>query len=339
MKIGILSGGGDCAGINAVIRAVVTRATSQGHEVVGIKRGWAGLLSPSTVALTKDSVEDIVSLGGTILLTSRTNPLGRSGGAETVMNNAKKLGLDALIAIGGDDTLGVAHKLSQLGMKVVGVPKTIDNDLSATDVTFGFDSAVNVATEAIDRVRSTGESHERVMIVEVMGRDAGWIAAHAGLAGGAHMVLVPEEEFETKEVTRFVEARRKRGKNFTLIVVAEGAKPKEWSQAKAMGEGKDEFGHPELGGIGHFLAKEIEKLGVEAREVTLGHILRGGSPSAYDRVLATRFGVAAADLVVQGRSGFMVALRGQQIVNVKLEDALKLKEFDKELLGVSRLFQ
>jgi len=339
MKIGVLSGGGDCAGINAVIRGVVRRATSFGMEVVGIRRGWAGLLESDFSPLTYDDVADALAIGGTLLLTSRTNPLRKEGGAELVMKNAHDMGLDALVPIGGEDTLGVAHGLAERGLKVVGVPKTIDNDLSETDVTFGFDSAINVAVEAIDRMRTTGASHERVMVVEVMGRDAGWIATHAGMAGGAHVILVPEEPVNIDEVCDAIVARRQRGKNFSLVVVAEGARVAVQSGQVTAAETLDQFGHPKLGGIGQLLAKEIEKrTNLETREVVLGHILRGGSPSAYDRVLSTRLGVAAVDAVRRGESDVMVALKGNRIVTVGLEDAIRPKKLDAELLAVARIF-
>ena len=339
MKVGILTGGGDCAGINAVIRAVVRQAGEYGVEVVGIRRGWAGLMQPDFVPLDYDQVADIISLGGTILLTSRTNPFKSDGGPQLVMKNAKKAALDALVAIGGEDTLGVAHKLAGFGLKAVGVPKTIDNDLSETDVTFGFDSAVNVAVDAIDRIRTTGMSHERVMVVEVMGRDAGWIATHAGIASGAHVILVPEEEFDMQAVCDAVLTRRKAGKNFTLIVAAEGARVKLKQGQVTSDQELDQFGHPKLGGIGHLLATEIEKAThLETRDVVLGHTLRGGSPLAFDRVLSTRLGVAAMDLVMKGRFDRMVALKGNAIVDVGIEDAIKPKVLDSSLLSIGRLF-
>ncbi|HMD79528.1 MAG TPA: ATP-dependent 6-phosphofructokinase [Nitrososphaerales archaeon] len=339
MKVGVLTGGGDCAGINAVIRAVVRRAEDYGVQVVGIRRGWAGLMQPDLVPLNYDQVADIISVGGTILLTSRTNPFKKEGGPQLVMKNFRDGGLDALVAIGGEDTLGVAHKLAQLGLKAVGVPKTIDNDLSETDVTFGFDSAVNVAVDAIDRIRTTGMSHERVMVVEVMGRDAGWIATQAGIAAGAHVILVPEEEFDLEAVCESVAARRKAGKNFTLIVAAEGARVKLKHGQVTADQDVDQFGHPKLGGIGHLLAAEIEKAThLETRDVVLGHILRGGSPLAFDRVLSTRLGVSAMDLVMKGKFDRMVALRGNAIVDVGIEDAIKPKVLDSDLLSVGRLF-
>ena len=339
MRVGILSGGGDCAGINAVIRAVVRRAAYHDAEVLGIRRGWAGLMEPDLVPLSYDQLADIVSVGGTILLTSRTNPFKKDGGPQLVMKNVKDAGLDALVAIGGEDTQGVAHKLAALGLKAVGVPKTIDNDLSETDVTFGFDSAVNVAVDAIDRIRTTGMSHERVMVVEVMGRDAGWIATHAGIASGAHIILVPEEEFDIEAVCEAVAARKKAGKNFTLIVAAEGARVKRKQGQVTSAQELDQFGHPKLGGIGHLLAGEIENATrLETRDVVLGHTLRGGSPMAFDRVLCTRLGVAAMDLVMKGRFDRMVALKGNKIVDVGIEEAIKPKLLDKELLSLGRMF-
>ena len=339
MKVGVLTGGGDCAGINAVIRAVVRRAADRDIEIVGIRRGWAGLLEPDLVPLNYDQVADIISLGGTILLTSRTNPFKKDGGPQLVMKNVKDSRIDALVAIGGEDTLGVAHRLADYGLKAVGVPKTIDNDLSETDVTFGFDSAINVAVDAIDRVRTTGMSHERVMVVEVMGRDAGWIALHAGIASGAHVILVPEEEFDIDSICETIMARRKAGKNFTLVVAAEGARVKLKHGQVTSAQDVDQFGHPKLGGIGHLLAGEIEKATqLETRDVVLGHTLRGGSPLAFDRVLSTRLGVAAIDLVLRGGFDRMVALRGNAIVDVEIGDAIKAKPLDEGLLSVGRLF-
>ena len=339
MKVGVLTGGGDCAGINAVVRGVVRRAEDKEAAVVGIRRGWAGLLESDYVPLDYDRVADLVSVGGTFLLTSRTNPFKKEGGPQLVMKNVKEAGFDALIAIGGEDTLGVAHRLADLGLKAVGVPKTIDNDLSETDVTFGFDTAVNVAVDSIDRIRTTGMSHERIMVVEVMGRDAGWIATHAGIAGGAHIILVPEEEFDIGDVCETVIARKKAGRNFTLIVAAEGARVRLKHGQVTSAQDLDEFGHPKLGGIGHLLAGEIERVThLECRDVVLGHTLRGGSPLAYDRVLSTRLGVAAMDLVAKGRFDRMVALKGNAIVDVGMGDAIKPKALDRELLSIGRLF-
>ncbi len=337
MKIGVLTGGGDCAGLNATIRGVVARAEEYGYEVVGIERGWKGLIEPSAVKLSYDKVDELVGVGGTFILTSRTNPFKMDGGPEKVVQSIKKLGLDCLIAIGGNDTLGVAHKLSRLGIKVVGVPKTMDNDLSSTDFTFGFDSAVNVAMECIDRVKTTGMSHERVIVVEVMGRDAGWVAAYAGIACGAHVVLIPEKPFDIAEVCKTLTKRAKKGHKFSLVVVAEGAKAKGTKVTK--GTAVDAFGNPILGGVGQLIAQEIEKrTGLETREVVLGHVVRGGAPSAYDRVLATRFGVAAADMVKQGKFGKMVALKGNKVVPVEIGGALEQKLVDDDLFAIANSF-
>jgi phosphofructokinase-like protein len=338
VRIGILSGGGDCGGINALIRAAVRRGEDHGYEVIGIRRGWAGLLEPDTLPLKYDTLEDIVSKGGTILLTSRTNPYKKDGGPQSVMKNIEKLGLDALIVIGGEDTQGVAHRLAAKGLKFIGAPKTMDNDLSETDVTFGFDSAVNVAVEAIDRVRTTGESHERVMVVEVMGRDSGWVAVHAGIACGAHVVLVPEEPIDLDAVCKTIEGRRRAGKKFSLVVVAEGATIGNKDQV-TVGQKLDEFGHPVLGGIGPLLAAEITKrTGSEAREVVLGHLIRGGPPSAFDRVYATRLGFAAVDAIREGKSDLMVASKGCEIVLVPVAEALKSKKVGFEFLRLAQSF-
>jgi len=339
LRIGVLTGGGDCPGLNAVIRAIVKRSEKYGFEVVGVKHGWAGMLEREAVPLRYDDVADLLKTGGTILKTSRTNPMKRAGGPETILENMKKMGLDALIAIGGEDTLGAANQLAKRGLKVVGVPKTIDNDLSATDVTFGFDTAVNIATEAIDRIVDTARSHDRVMVVEVMGRHAGWITIYAGMAGGADLILIPEEPFDIEEVADFVKRRTAEGKA-TVIVVAEGASLKNVKGLIAQDKRLDEFGHVRLGGIGHFLAEEIEKrTGAQTRATVLGYILRGGSPSTYDRVLATRFGVSAVDLVKDGKFGMMVSLRGTKIVPVELEKAVaEIKTVDSELLDAAKTF-
>jgi len=339
LRIGVLTGGGDCPGLNAVIRAIVKRSEKYGFEVVGVKHGWAGMLEREAVPLRYDDVADLLKTGGTILKTSRTNPMKRAGGPETILENMKKMGLDALIAIGGEDTLGAANQLAKRGLKVVGVPKTIDNDLSATDVTFGFDTAVNIATEAIDRIVDTARSHDRVMVVEVMGRHAGWITIYAGMAGGADLILIPEEPFDIEEVADFVKRRMAEGKA-TVVVVAEGATMKNVKGLIAQDKRLDEFGHVRLGGIGQFLAEEIEKrTGAQTRATVLGYILRGGSPSTYDRVLATRFGVAAVDLVKDGKFGMMVSLRGTKIVPVELEKAVaEIKTVDSEFLDAAKTF-
>ncbi|WP_329092909.1 MULTISPECIES: 6-phosphofructokinase [unclassified Streptosporangium] len=323
MRIGVLTGGGDCPGLNAVIRAVVRKGVGvHGHEFVGFRDGWRGPLEGDTMPLDIEAVRGILPRGGTILGSSRTNPIKIDGGVEKIKENLAKGGVDALIAIGGEDTLGVAKQLFDKGVKVVGVPKTIDNDLNATDYTFGFDTAVNIAVEAIDRLHTTAESHHRALICEVMGRHAGWIALHAGMAGGANVILIPEKPFDIDKVCAYVESRFKT-KYAPIIVVAEGAHPVEGQMALQAGE-LDAFGHVRLGGIGENLAKEIEKrTGKEARTTVLGHIQRGGTPTAFDRVLATRFGLQAIDAVQDGDFGKMVALQGTDIVRVGLDEATK----------------
>jgi phosphofructokinase-like protein len=329
MRIGVLTGGGDCPGLNAVIRAVVrTGADEHGYEFTGFRDGWRGPLTGDALTLNVDTVRGILPRGGTILGSSRTNPLadssaegGRSG-IERIKDNLTQLGVDALVVIGGEDTLGVAARLHADGIKVVGVPKTIDNDLSATDYTFGFDTAVNIAMEAIDRLHTTAESHHRALIVEVMGRHAGWIALHAGLAGGANVILIPELPFDIEQVCGYVE-HRFQTRYAPIVVVAEGAHPK--AHGGAVGaEQRDAFGHIRLGGVGQLLADEIEqRTGKEARVAVLGHIQRGGTPTAFDRVLATRFGVHAIGAVRDGAYGSMVALRGTEIVRVSLAEATR----------------
>lgn len=338
--VGILTGGGDCPGINAVIRAVVRKGIlAYKYKIIGIRNGWKGLIDLDYHPLDLDSVSGILHKGGTILGTSRTNPDKYPRGYERVCENLRQLQVMGLIAIGGEDTLGVANRLHRMGCPVVGVPKTIDNDLYATDSTFGFDTAVNIVMEAIDRLHSTAESHHRVMVVEVMGRHAGWIAVYGGLAGGADAILIPEEPFDVEDVCEIIRRRQARGKNFSIIVVAEGAVPKQLGKSLTSG-GPDEFGHVRLGGIGNFLAKEIEeRTGLEARATILGHVQRGGAPTAFDRVLGTRFGIAAIDLVAQGKFGHMVSLRGSKIVPVPLGEAVaKLKTVDPELYGISKIF-
>ncbi len=320
MRIGLLTGGGDCPGLNAVIRAVVRKGSRLGHEFVGFKDGWRGPLEGQSRPLTEDDVEDILPRGGTILGSSRTNPYKVDGGLDRIRENLSAAGVDALIAIGGEDTLGVAKRLTDDGIPVVGVPKTIDNDLGATDYTFGFDTAVSIATEAIDRLRTTAESHHRALVVEVMGRHAGWIALHSGLAGGANGILVPEIPFDVDEVCTWVKARFEH-EYAPIIVVAEGATPVGGAEVLSTGE-KDAFGHVRLGGVGTWLANEIEqRTGKESRAVVLGHVQRGGTPTAYDRVLSTRFGLQAIDAVHEGDFGVMVALRGTDIIRVPLSQA------------------
>ena len=319
MRVGVLTGGGDCPGLNAVIRAVVRKGAKQhGFEFVGYRDGWRGPLEGQTMELGVPEVRGILPRGGTILGSSRTNPFKIEGGVEQIKANLERDGVDALVAIGGEDTLGVATKLADLGVKVVGVPKTIDNDLSGTDFTFGFDTAVNIATEAIDRLHTTAESHHRVLVVEVMGRHAGWIALHSGIAGGANIVLIPEMPFDIEEVCELVESRFE-SRFSPILVVAEGAVPREGGDMTLVSGEKDAFGHVRLGGIGDRLASEIEhRTGKEARAVVLGHIQRGGTPTAFDRWLATRFGLQAADAVAEGDFGKMMALRGTDIIRVPL---------------------
>ena len=324
MRIGILTAGGDCPGLNAVIRAIVRSATADKIEVLGIRNGYLGLFENDVEPLTRASVSGILPRGGTILGSSRTNPLKNSGGGrngiERIKDNLAGLGVDALIAIGGEDTLGVATRLGEQGVPVVGVPKTIDNDLSATDYTFGFDTAVNIAMEAIDRLHTTAESHHRALIVEVMGRHAGWIALHAGLAGGANVILIPERPFDIERVCAYVQ-HRFQTRFAPIVVVAEGAHPMSEDLATSS-ETLDSFGHVRLGGVGQMLAGEIEKrTGKEARCTVLGHIQRGGTPTAFDRVLATRFGVHAVQAVHDEAFGVMVALRGTEIIRVPLVEA------------------
>jgi 6-phosphofructokinase 1 len=346
MKIGVLTGGGDAPGLNAVIRAVVRKGLQNGHELIGIREGWRGLLENKYELLDRNSVSGILHRGGTILATSRTNVYKEKDGEARVIKNMADNGIDALVAIGGEDTLGVASKLAKAGVKVVGVPKTIDNDLSATDFTFGFDTAVNIATEAIDRLHTTAESHNRVIVVEVMGRHAGWIAAYAGMAGGADIILVPEKPFRIEEVCEIIKKRHEGGKSFSIVVASEGAKLMTDDESDKDGSfilssmKTDAFGHVKLGGIGNVLAEEIEKrTGFETRATILGHIQRGGSPTAFDRVLGTRFGVFAAELVEQGKWGYMAALKGTEIVAVRLEEAVgQLKTIDLNLMDVASTF-
>lgn len=319
MRVGILTGGGDCPGLNGVIRAAVTRGIHEhGFEFVGFRDGWRGPLERDTMPLGIADVSEILPRGGTILGSSRTNPFAIEGGVEQITTNLKESGVDALIAIGGEDTLGVATKLHEHGVAVLGVPKTIDNDLSATDFTFGFDTAVNIATEAIDRLHTTADSHHRVLVVEVMGRHAGWIALHAGMAGSADVVLIPEQPFDIEAVCAHVE-KRCADHGAALVVTSEGAVPADGSGMSLVSGEKDSFGHVRLGGIADRLAAEIEaRTGKEARSVVLGHLQRGGTPTAFDRWLSTRFGLEAAAAVAEGDFGTMMALRGADIARVPL---------------------
>ena len=324
MRFGVLTGGGDCPGLNAVIRAIVRKGIDvHSSEIAGFRDGWRGPLEGDHLELTIESTRGILPRGGTILGTSRTNPFKRENAAQRIRETMAELDVDGLIAIGGEDTLGAANRLhAEHGLDVLGVPKTIDNDIGATDVTFGFDTAIQVATEAIDRLHTTAESHHRVMVVEVMGRHAGWIALYSGVAGGGDVILIPEQPFDIDEVCRLIDRRHSRGRSFSIVVAAEGALPKRGTMEVAAGE-TDEFGHVRLGGIGHRLEQEIEaRTGFETRAVVLGHIQRGGTPTAYDRVLATRFGVAAIDAAQNGEWGMMPALRGTRIELVPLAEAV-----------------
>jgi len=343
-RIGILTGGGDCPGLNAVIRAVARRSFGRGWEVVGVLNGWRGLIDADTTELTSREVSGLLPRGGTVLGTSRTNPYKVDGGVESVLRTFADVRLDALVAIGGEDTLGVAARLfAEHELPVVGVPKTIDNDLSATDYTFGFDTAVAICTEAIDRLHTTAESHNRVMVVEVMGRHTGWIAVMSGIAGGADVILIPEQPISLGEACAELRKRHERGKDFSIVVVSEGYKltfdtgeQLEVTQEAAV----DQFGHVRLGGVGEQLAREIEeRTGFETRVSVLGHVQRGGSPTARDRILATRYGLKAADLVHEGKFGRMAALHGDAIVDVSLAEATaELKTVPPEWYDVARAF-
>jgi 6-phosphofructokinase 1 len=325
MRVGLLTGGGDCPGLNAVIRAVVRKGID-GYDdyLLGFRDGWRGVLEDIVEELTIESTRGILPRGGTILGSSRTNPYKRENGAERVRATVAAHELDGLIAVGGEDTLGVANRLCGDGVNVIGVPKTIDNDLGATDVTFGFDTALHVASEAIDRLHTTAESHHRILVVEVMGRTAGWIALHSGIAGGADVILIPEIPFDVDEVCRLITRRRERGRPFSIVVAAEGATPKDGTMPAPPESGVDEFGHPRLGGIGYALEREIEvRTGFETRATVLGHVQRGGTPTPFDRVLATRLGLAAIDAAHEGAWGMMTSLRATQIELVALVDAVK----------------
>jgi len=324
MRIGMLTGGGDCPGLNAVIRAVVRKGIDgYGDHLVGFRDGWRGVLEGSFIDLTIESTRGILPRGGTILGSSRTNPYKRDDGVERVRQTLQDFNLDGIIAIGGEDTLGVANRLNDDGVHVVGVPKTIDNDLGGTDVTFGFDTALHIASEAIDRLHTTAESHNRILVVEVMGRTAGWIALHSGVAGGADVILIPEIPFDIDEVCRLIRRRHERGRYFSIVVAAEGASPKEGTAMTLQTGELDEFGHPRLGGIGYALEREIEaRTGFETRATVLGHVQRGGTPTAFDRVLATRLGLAAIDAVHDGKWGTMAALHSTKVELIPLADAV-----------------
>jgi 6-phosphofructokinase 1 len=340
MRIGVLTGGGDCPGLNAVIRAVVRKGIDgHGHAIVGFRDGWRGPLESAYEELTIESTRGILPRGGTILGSSRTNPFGREDGVARIRETMESLGLAGLIAIGGEDTLGAAARLHAEGVPVIGVPKTIDNDLGGTDQTFGFDTAMSIATEAVDRLHSTAESHHRNLVVEVMGRHAGWIALHSGIAGGADVILIPERPFDIEEVCRLIRRRHARGRYFAIIVVAEGATPVEGT-LEVLGGATDEFGHARLGGIGQRLEREIEeRTGFETRTTVLGHTQRGGTPTAFDRVLATRLGVRAIDAAHDGQWGQMAALRSMRIELVPLAEAVeRLRTVSEEDLEVAQAF-
>jgi 6-phosphofructokinase 1 len=340
MRIGMLTGGGDCPGLNAVIRAAVRKGEGvYGHELIGFRHGWRGVLEGEAIDLTEAGTRRLLSRGGTILGTSRTNPYRSDDGVARVLDTLARDHVDALIVIGGDDTLGVALRLGDEGVRCVGVPKTIDNDLAGTDFTFGFHTAVQIATDAIDRLQTTAESHDRVMVVEVMGRHAGWIATYAGIAGGADVVLVPEDPFDIAEVCARIEHHHRRGANSSIVVVAEGAVPREGTLTVQSGE-VDEFGHVRLGGISNVIQAEIgRRTGFETRVTILGHVLRGGTPTAYDRVLATRFGIAAIDAVEEGAFGTMVALQGSTIARIPIAEAVGAsKTVDAELVAIADVF-
>ncbi len=341
-RIGLLTGGGDCPGLNPVIRGIVRKGIDHyGHEIFGFRKGWKGVLDDDAIELTRENTSGILHRGGTILGTSRTNVYKTENGEARVLQSLEQRGIDVLIPIGGDDTLGVARKLFAAGFPTVGVPKTIDNDLNATDFTFGFQTAVQIATEAVDRLHSTAESHDRVIVCEVMGRDAGWIACYTGIAGGADVVLVPERPFDVEEVCAHIRHRHETtGKTFSIVVVAEGATRADGGEAATAADSIDSFGHVRLGGIAFELEQEIEqRTGYECRATVLGHIQRGGSPVAFDRVLGTRFGVAAIDAASNGDFGTMVALHGTAIELVALEDALsKPKLLDPALFETAQVF-
>lgn len=338
-KIGILTGGGDCPGLNAVIRAVVFKANEYGWDVLGVKYGWKGMLNADAVPLSKADVRDILPLGGTILKTSRTNPYKVEGGEAKVLENAKKMGIDCLVAVGGEDTLGVANKLTKAGLKCVGVPKTIDNDLGATDYTFGYQTAVQIASDSMDRLHTTARSHDRVLVCEIMGRHAGWMTVDAGTSASAHWIYTPEMKGSVEDCCNMLKARYARGDKYGIIAVAEGAEFSDLD-VKAASQTTDAFGHVKLGGVAETLAKEIEKrTGFETRHVVLGHTQRGGSPLAYDRILATRLGYKAAEMIKDGQFAMMSSLRGEKVEAVPIEEAVKaLKIVSQQYYDVAKTF-
>jgi 6-phosphofructokinase 1 len=340
MKIGVLTGGGDCPGLNPAIRAIVKKAEKLGDSVLGIKNGWAGLVNGQVEPLTDFAVSGILHKGGTILGTSRTNPSRKEDSIQKCLSHVKKYGLEAIIAIGGEDTLGAAKRMADAGLNIVGVPKTIDNDLTGTEYNIGFDTAINIVVDAIDRLHTTAESHRRVMVVEVMGRESGWIAAVAGMAGGADYIIVPEEPFDMEEICATLNRRHATGKTFSIVVVAEGARPKGGATMTTLDETVDEFGHVRLGGIGTIIAREMEqKLGVETRVTILGHIQRGGTPSAYDRYVATRLGLKAVQLVHEKKFGIMAAVHAGRIVEFPLAEVEgRMRKLDPDVIADMRTF-
>ncbi len=339
-RIAILSGGGDSPAINAAIRAIVVKAGKCGYEVLGIKNGWDGLINGQIIKIERSSVSQILDKGGTILGSARVNPFKIENGVESVKANVKKFSIDAMIAIGGDETIGVMHRLNQYNLRGVGIPQTIDNDVPLTDYAIGFDSAVEMATNAIDMLHTTASSHHRIMIVEVMGRYSGWIALYSGIAGGADLILIPEIGFNYDDILNVVEKRRERNKDYSIIVVAEGAKPEESSNNVSFQAKVDKFGHVQLGGIGHIIAKEIEKkTGYETRVTILGHLQRGGKPSSFDRLLATRMGTFAVELINRGEFDNMVCIQNGKIVHEPIEKVLKSeKQIDASLYELSKIF-
>ena len=340
MRIAVLCGGGDAPGLNAAIQGIVTRASKYGYEVYGVLKGYEGLINGDFKPLKPEDVEDIFRIGGTILKTSRTNPYKRPEGPKTILENMKKFEIDALIAMGGEDTLGAASKLFKDGVPVVGVPKTIDNDLSETDYSIGFQTAVSVATEALERLHTTGKSHERVMVCEIMGRHAGWITMYAGLAGGAHIILPPERPFDIESVCDVIKKRYEQGKKYAVVAVSEGARPKDYKDLISVSPEVDEYGHVILGGVGKILAEEIEqRTGKTTRHVVLGHLQRGGSPVTFDRILGLRLGIRAVELVKEKRFGYAVSLKGTKILTVKLDDLVKeYRTADEDLLELTGTF-
>lgn len=341
MKIGVLTSGGDCPGLNAVIRAIARKADQFGYETIGIMNGWKGIFDESYTTLTLKNVAGIINRGGTILGTSRFSPFEQKGGKDTLLHKISRQGFDAIISIGGEGSMHIAQLAHEAGINVIGVPKTIDNDISGTDYTFGFDTAVGIATEAIDRLHTTAESHHRIMVLEVMGRHAGWIALYSGIAGGADVVVIPERKTKISEIVEVLKSRYKRGKLFSIVVVAEGAKFLEKELKPQKGKKKlDDFGRERLGGISYYLAEEIEKrTGFETRATILGYIQRGGMPSAFDRMLGTRFGVYAVEMIKDGKFGRMAAIRSNIIIDIPIKEAIgKLKTVDTELYKVAQVF-